>query len=468
MISAGIGKLVENGKLEWKTPVRELLPKFSHQDSQFAEEVTVADLLAHRSGLAGGVALNLAFQGDGEMLLPADSLLEIFHHVPHVAPIGESWMYCVWGYSIAGRIIEEVTQQPLHQYLQQELFDPLGMDRTTLRPSIHDADIAKAYASLSDSDAYHLEKRQPFAETFFEASGGVYSTVNDLLRWSKATLDASQETGSSDSSVLKQIPEILRPQVAIDSSLLPGQSYSFGWLQAHLPSVVGLIGDNPDLWEIPELPVLGVGSHPRLIIYHQGATVGYFSFLALFPETKSAVVVLTNAIAMSDVAEWVARILIEALFDFPNRTDYVRLSKEGKQRRLQQFENMHADLAKEHAPGTRPLPPDAYVGKYMNQIYNFTLDIALDPDSKDALILAFQSLSSQRYSLRHLYGNVFEWGLTHDESKMRGRYTFADPSYFRLSFEVDSEGQVCKIIWDLDESSTPGGVIFSRLNKQRM
>ncbi|KAJ5117036.1 Beta-lactamase-related protein [Penicillium angulare] len=431
----------------------------------FADEVTIADLLSHRSGLAGGVGFNLAFQGDSEMLLPADCLFEIVHHIPHMAPIGERWMYCVWGYSIAGCLIEEVTQKPLHQYLQEELFDPLSMSRTTLRLQIEDTDIAQPYASLCDSNAYNLEKRQPFQKTFFEASGGVYSTVNDLLRWSKATLNAFQEPGITGGSVLKQIPEILRPQVAVDSVLLPGQYYSLGWLQTQLPNVVGLIGDNPDLWEIPELPILGVGSHPRDIIYHQGVTVGYFSFLALFPETKSAVVVLTNAMAMSDVAEWVARLLIEALFDFPKRTNYVELSREGKRRRIQQFANMHADLAKEYAPETRLLPVDAYVGQYLNQTYNSILDVTLDPAKKDDLILAFQSRPSQRYGLRHLHGNVFEWALTHDESKRRGRYTVVDPSYFKLLFEVDPVGQVCEIVWDLDGFSTPGGVVFSRMNK---
>lgn len=468
MVSAGIGKLVESGKFEWNTPVRQLLPKFSHHDSQFAEKVTIADFLAHRTGLSGGVALNLAFQGDGEMLLSTGSLLEVLHHVPRVAAVGESWMYFVWGYSIAGLVIEEVTQLPLHQYLQQEVFRPTGMDRTTLRPSFQDGNISKAYASLSDSDACELQKRQPFAENLFEASGGAYSTVNDLLRWSKETMYAGQETGTPSKSILKQIPEILRPQIAIDSKLLPGQSYAFGWLRAHLPGVVGLMGDNPDLWEISDLPILGDGGEPRLIIYQQGATVGYYSFLALFPETQSAVVVLTNSIAMSDVAEWVGRILIEALFDFPIRTDYVSLSREGKHRRLQLFKDMQANLAKERAPETKPLPLEAYVGKYANQTYKSILEISMDPDQGDSLVVSFQCMRSQEYRLRHLRENVFEWALGHDEGKRRGRYTFADASYFKFSFAVGPGNQADKIVWNLDESSQPGGVIFSRLRGQKL
>lgn len=461
MISAGIGKLVENGKLEWNTPVRQLLPRFSHQDSEFAKEVRIGDFLAHRSGLSGGAALDLAFQGDGEMLLPADSLLDIVHHIPRVAAIGETWIYFVWGYSIAGLVIEELTQLPLHQYLQQEIFHTVGMGRTTLRPAFQEANVSKAYACLSDSEAYELRKRQPFAETFFEASGGAYSTVNDLLRWSKATLDAGQEAETPRESDLSQIPEIISPQISIDS-LPPKHAYCFGWLRAYLPGVVGTMGGNPNL------PVLGSGGEPRLILYHQGVTVGYYSFLALFPETQSAVVVLTNAIAVGDVAGWVGCILIEALFGFPAQADYVRLSKEGKQRKLQRFESMQACFAKEHAPGTRPLPLDAYVGKYVNQTYKSILEVALDPVDNECLVVLFQSLRSQCYRLRHLCGNVFEWALSHDEGKRRGRYTCADASYFKFSFEVSSREQAHKIIWDIDEASQPGGVIFSRLDEEKL
>ena len=65
-----------------------------------------------------------------------------------------------------------MTKLLLHQYLQEEVFRPIGMDRTTLRPSFEDANVSKAYASMENSDAHELHSRQPFAQTVFEASGG--------------------------------------------------------------------------------------------------------------------------------------------------------------------------------------------------------------------------------------------------------------------------------------------------------
>lgn len=136
------------------------------------------------------------------------------------------------------------------------------------------------------------------------------------------------------------------------------------------------------------------------MIYRQGATVGFYSFLALFPETQSAAVVLTNAIAMSDAAEWVARVLIEGLFDFADPTDYVKWSEEGKRHRIRQFEVMHNTLVKERVHGTKPLALEAYVGRDVNQNNDSMLEITLNPDPESDFIFAFQGLPSQRYQLR--------------------------------------------------------------------
>lgn len=161
MVLAGIGKLVDDGKFQWSTRVKESSSGVAHEDPRFIEEVTVADFLAHRSGLAGIVALSLAFQGDGQMILPRDSLFEVVQHMPRMAPVRQSWMYCVWGYSIAAHIIEQVSQRSLHEYLQDELFQPLGMRRTTLGPSFNEEEnVAEPYAALSNGEACRLKNRQ--------------------------------------------------------------------------------------------------------------------------------------------------------------------------------------------------------------------------------------------------------------------------------------------------------------------
>jgi hypothetical protein len=89
------------------------------------------------------------------------------------------------------------------------------------------------------------------------------------------------------------------------------RSYALGWIRTQLPGAVGVMGDNGRILPVPQLPVLGRGATPRLALFHQGATVGYFPSFYLFPETESAVVVLTSSIANCDAADWIAQVTIQ-------------------------------------------------------------------------------------------------------------------------------------------------------------
>lgn len=169
-------------------------------------------------------------------------------------------------------------------------------------------------------------------KSFFEASGGIYSNLDDMLKWSKAMLDAAQATPRLGCSVLKQVPQILSSHIAIKNPSLRERSYGYGWIRTQLPGVVGLVGDNAGLWDMEDSPILSTPDQPLLMIYHQGSTVGYYTFIALFPDSNSAVVVLINSIAISDAADWIGRVFIQALFHLQDNNDYVKLAEEGNQR----------------------------------------------------------------------------------------------------------------------------------------
>ncbi|KAJ5861753.1 uncharacterized protein N7529_009063 [Penicillium soppii] len=461
MVAAGIGKLVDGGNFDWNTPVKEILPEFWNVDTTFACEVTIADLLSHRSGLNGNAEFRLASHGNGEVLLSPDQLFEAIKIMPCLAPIRSTWKMCPWGYSIAGHIVTKVTQQPLHEYLKDQIFGPLGMEATTLRPSfVEHTNLANPDTSLTNVDTNPLANRLQSEDTIFQGSCGAYSSVNDLLIWAKATLAASESIQIDAASTLKQIPHIVSNQIAIANPSLLERSYGFGWARTQLPGRVGLTGDNKDLWDISEQPVLGAGSQSRLMIYHQGGDAGYSSFHAIFPETKSAVVVLTNTTSVSDAADWIGRTLIDGLFNFSNPVDHVSLAAQARIRRIEQFRALQETLTKERNNGTTPLPLGCYVGKYINNDYKFMLEITLDPNSERDLILCFQGRPSQSYNLRHYHDHVFEWSLSYDEVKKRGRPNITDPSYYKIQFEIYPDKRASKIIWQLEDSSLPKGLTF--------
>lgn len=207
-VVAGLAKLVEEEMLAWDTPVRDILPEFEQEDSYIAETLTIADILSHRSGLDGFGDMNLAFQGDGDMLLPKESLFSIVKQFKQLFPIRTNWSYLVWGYALAGAIIEKVTNQSVSSFVSETTFEPLSLNSTTFDPSSVDpTKFAEPYSGLEDGTPYHLRKMQAFKDTFFEASGGIYSSLDDMMSWSKAMLKTIHATPETPDLVVKQIQD---------------------------------------------------------------------------------------------------------------------------------------------------------------------------------------------------------------------------------------------------------------------
>lgn len=200
-----------------------------------------------------------------------------------------------------------------------------------------------------------------------------------------------------------------------------------------------------DVWPLSEQPLLGDEHHPMQMIYHQGSTVGYYSHLALFPATKSAAIVLTNSIALSDAADWISRTFTQALFDI-DTNDYVKLAMEANKRYIKLFENMATEIDNMRDGKTPRL--DAFAGRYVHPSQLFVVDLAVC-DSRNKLVLRFQGLNSQKYELRYLCEGVFEWVLGHDESKRRGRYNAVEMEYYLFRFRVGG-GKVVSFTWAAD------------------
>lgn len=463
-IVAGLAKLVEEEKLAWDTPVRDILPEFGQEDAYIAETLTIADILSHRSGLAGFGDMNLAFQGDGDMLLPKESLFSIVKQFKQLFPIRTNWSYFVWGYALAGAIIEKVTNQSVSSFISETIFEPLSLNSTTFDPSSVDpAKFAEPYSGLEDGTPYHLRKIQVFKDTFFEASGGIYSNLDDMMSWSRVMLDTIHAVPGTQGLVVKQIQEILSNHIAIENPSLRERSYGYGWIRTQLPGAVGLIGDNSGLWDIEDSPVLGTLDQPLFMIYHQGSTVGYYTFIALFPDSNSAVVVLTNSIAISDAADWIGRVIIQALFDLKDNHNYAKLAKEANKRVVKGYEDMNKkrDKLKNMIRAIPDLTP--FIGRYKNANKPYFIDIMMSEESKSELLFQFQGLRDQTYRVRHLYGNVFEWALTHDEAKKRGRYSNANLETYLFDFEVDTCSEVTSFSW-LTDLTKPTKEIFLKSN----
>ncbi|KAH7120090.1 beta-lactamase/transpeptidase-like protein [Dactylonectria estremocensis] len=461
-VAAGLGKLVFQEDLDWNKPVCEILQGF-RQGNKIVGEMTIADILSHRTGLSGTGDMALAFQGDGDILLPKDRLFPLFRTFPTASPLRTTWDYFVWGYSLAGEVIEELTNKTLGDFLSESLFKPLKLQSTTFKPNeLESGRLAEPYTGLSNGDYHHLPKRQVFENTFFEATDGLYSSLNDMISWSITMLDAIQDDASSHNSIVKEAQSIVSSYIPIGNTSLRERSYGYGWLRTQLPGPVGLVGGNANLWTIHESPILGTKDRPALMLYHQGNTVGYQSFIALFPDTNSSVVVLTNSFGVSDAADWISRVVIQALFELKDGQDYVSLAKEANRLTIADYELLRLEIVAMRDRCTEGLPAElkSYTGTYVNCGKQFSVDIILRPGSNDHLSLRFQGFEDQTYELRHLCGTTFEWSLTHDESKKRGRYNNAVLSTYFFTFEVEGDGM--RLYWANDPIFPEHKLMFER------
>lgn len=85
-------------------------------------------------------------------------------------------------------------------------------------------------------------------------------------------------------------------------------SYGFGWAQTQLPGPLGAVGQNgpwmPEPAGTPKsMPIVGKLSPAQLVIYRQGSNPGVLAALNLLPETKGAALVLSNTLALNDIAD---------------------------------------------------------------------------------------------------------------------------------------------------------------------
>jgi len=126
--------LVEEGKLDWTTTLAEYFPELTDRMNAEYRSVTLVHLLSHRAGLpsmtAGFAPVNNDLLGEIIKLDPRAQRRRVAEIVLSAAPLhslGTQYLYSNVGYTIAGAIVEKVTDEPWEELIARRLFKPLGM-----------------------------------------------------------------------------------------------------------------------------------------------------------------------------------------------------------------------------------------------------------------------------------------------------------------------------------------------------
>lgn len=458
-LAAVAATLVEDGTLMWDTLVKELLPDFSIHDETMRNSCTIGDLLSHRTGMSQG---DFYLGSDNNLIIHLDDAVKFVSNQKQVFPFRASWDYNNLGYELAGVIIGKAAGSSWATLMKDRLFQPLGLQRTSTNyPPIDEEDVAKAYEVLDDGTPTEIHGIQATEDTFGGASAGVRSCVSDLLVLYKAWMDSAVDQFATGKTSTPGLPivratDLMTAKVPMAQPSFREASYAYGWARVQLPNTLGHIGSNPPL--MPDrMPVVGKGSQEQLMWCHQGSLPGALHAVFVLPETDTIIVVLTNALALHDCADWIAQLLREEIIDTPKRNDYVELAKVSAGNTLRWYPETIRQLQQEQKPNTTAKPLQDYVGTYWNEPRCLKIVVTMEDEQ---LYWAAQRLNSERFVLWHYQDDTFSWLQPRDDPVSRARWVDQPPAFWKIRFHTDSADKVTSLRWAYDSDLPEGEGFF--------
>lgn len=255
----GVMKLVEEGRLELDDPVVNFLGDWSFPAGEFAlEDVTVGQLLSHRSGLQLGT-IGVHYAPAGWVPSLEENLLK---ETRLIQEPDAGFFYSNVGYNLLELVIQNVTGVSFAEYMDQEILDPLGMDNATF---VWREDITPQLPT-----GYDLDGNAVPAYVYPEkASGGLIATVEDIAKFGIAGMLTSGNSGG----VLK-----------LDSV---NQLYTE---TSSRPGIYGLVSDGYGMGFFLE----SLSGQTRAV-FNGGQGHGWMTHLHLLPTEGKGIVILTNS-----------------------------------------------------------------------------------------------------------------------------------------------------------------------------
>ncbi len=211
MTATAVMMLVDEGKISLDDPVEKYLPEFRgqmvvvEQDDEHLllrkpnHPIIIREILSHMSGLPGKSAIEEpALDG-----LPLDAAVRSYAMTPLQTEPGTHYKYSNAGINTAARIIEVVSGMKYEDFMQQRLFDPLGMNDTTFWPNDEQVSrLAKSYrpdAAKTNLVEFPLgQLTYPLTDRtrrFPMPAGGLFSTAQDTATFCRMLLGGGELGG---------------------------------------------------------------------------------------------------------------------------------------------------------------------------------------------------------------------------------------------------------------------------------
>jgi CubicO group peptidase (beta-lactamase class C family) len=419
-----LGKLRSEQKVDFANSPSLYVPELKFFNDEMNNQVTVRDLMCHRTGLPRHDFSWYLFNSDDR-----DSLIRRIRFQEPSAKVRERYQYNNFMFLAQGVIAEKVTGKTWEQQIQEQYFGPLQMKTSNLSMAemSNAVEPARGYVQHNDKtlepvDYYHIRGMAP--------AGSINSSVSEMANWVISWIYGGKYNGK-EILPADYVREAMTPQMVI--GLMPtrehpdihASSYGLGWSMA------------------------SYRGHYR--VEHGGAIDGFQASTCFFPTDSIGVVVLANQ-GGSVMPSLVRNTIVDRMLRLPAYDWNAELKK---QRADAQKAGADARKSKQSSrkPGTRfSHPAQDYTGRFGNEGYG-QLSVVLNNDS------LYLTTPQNRMWLRHYHYDVFEAF----ELSKSGRIDTTEEG-LKVEFRTDLAGDISTLAAQI-EPALDHSIEFKRMHE---
>jgi len=402
--SACISILVDRGELNWSDKVVDVLPGFKLYDPYITANLTVEDLLAHRSGFE-------TFDGDLIWYGTKRSNSEVisrFQYRENPYGLREKFGYSNLMFITAGEVIKNVTGLEWTEFLKENILDKISMNESTTTNS--------GFAENGDAAWPHIDGK-PMGFINYDnisSAGAINSSVSEMLNWLELVLGKGVYKGDTifSKSNYYRMASAKTPMNGGRGEKIAGthfSAYGLGWF---LKDYQG-----------------------RKIIHHGGGLPGFHSKVVVIPEDSLAYVILANQ--LSALVPAIDRKIMDFYLNSSDTTDWAKLYLNAENNQKERFDKKWEKIADERVKKTKPsLEIEDYSGVYEDKMYGKAEIEIKDKELFLTLIPTAELLNSK---MEHWHFDTF---------KIKFEDPFLPPGF--VTFSMNSKGDIIGFKIDMD------------------
>jgi len=254
-------RLIEQGKIDPNADITNYIPKFSIRSFQDLEvPITVNHLLTHTSGLM--IDYYARFNGENKYS-NADLFSKLQNEYLCFKP-GSAYKYSNIGYRLLGLVVEQVTGDRFESYIENEVFKPLGMNKSTFDYT-NDMALHLSKGHNGDTEISRHDNED-------KSAAGLFSTLKDLSVFLKflTSRDIQSSGGINNGKIIDSILKNVNP--AIDTFYDNKNIYSSGW-------------------SLNFYQYNGIDA----VLSNSGSINGFSTAMTYIPEERLGIIILTNS-----------------------------------------------------------------------------------------------------------------------------------------------------------------------------